>query len=67
MLPKEMDDFIQLFMVAVTVHKNFKLRVASFGFSGLNVYKIDMVFLHKKKEEKGFLSFHIVLNDLYDQ
>lgn len=45
MLSKQLDDFIQLFMVAVAVHKYLKLRVAPFGFSGLYVYKVDVVFL----------------------
>lgn len=48
MLSEQMDDFIQLFVVAVAVHKNFKLRVASFGFSGLYVHKVDVVFLKEK-------------------
>lgn len=47
MLPKQLDDFIQLFVVAVAVHKNFKLGVASFGFSRLYVYKVDMVLLQE--------------------
>lgn len=44
-LLEQLDDFIQLFVVAVAVHKDFKLRVASFGFSGLYVHEVDMVFL----------------------
>lgn len=47
MLSKQLDDFIQLFVVAVAVHENFKLRVASFGFPGLYVDKVDMVFLQE--------------------
>lgn len=47
MATKQLDYFIQLFVVAVAVHKDFKLRVASFGFSGLYVYKVDMVFLQE--------------------
>ena len=47
MLPKQLNDFVQLFVVAVAVHKYLKLRVASFGFSGLYVDKVDMVFLQE--------------------
>lgn len=50
MLLKQLDDFVQLLVVAVAVHKYVKLRVASFGFSGLYVYKVDMVLLKKKNE-----------------
>lgn len=46
-LLEQLDDFIQLFVVAVAVHKDFKLRVASFGFSGLYVHKVDMAFLEE--------------------
>lgn len=46
-LPKQLDDFIQLLVVAVAVHEYLKLRVASFGFSGLYVHKVDMVFLQE--------------------
>lgn len=47
MLLKQLNDFVQLFVVAVAVHKYVKLRVASFGFSGLYVYEVDMVFLQE--------------------
>lgn len=46
-LLEQLDDFIQLFVVAVAVHKDFKLRVASFGFPGLYVHEVDMVFLEE--------------------
>lgn len=46
-LLEQLDDFIQLFVVAVAVHEDFKLRVASFGFSGFYVYEVDMVFLEE--------------------
>lgn len=52
MLPQQVDDFIQLLVVAVAVHKNFKLRIASFGFSGLYVDKIYVVFLQEKANEQ---------------
>lgn len=42
-----MDDLTQLLVVAVAVHENLKLRVASLGFPGLNVHEVDMVFLHQ--------------------
>ena len=45
MLPKQVDDLVQLFVVAVAVHKDFKLRVASFGFPGFYVQKVNVVFL----------------------
>lgn len=44
-LLEQLDDFIQLLVVAVAVHEDFKLRVASFGLSGLYVHEVDMVFL----------------------
>lgn len=47
MLSEQLDYFIQLLVVAVAVHKDFKLRVASFRFSGLYVDEIDMVFLQE--------------------
>lgn len=46
-LLEQLDDFIQLLVVAVAVHKDFELRVASFGFSGLYVHEVDMVFLEE--------------------
>lgn len=46
-LLEQLDDFIQLFVVAVAVHEDFKLRVASFGFSGFYVHEVDMVFLEE--------------------
>lgn len=45
MLSKQVDDFIQLFVVAVAVHKDFKLRVASFGSPGFYVHEVNVVFL----------------------
>lgn len=45
MLSEQLDDFIQLLVVAVAVHEDFKFGVASFGFSGLYVHKVDVVFL----------------------
>lgn len=46
-LLEQLDDFIQLFVVAVAVHKDLELRVAPFGFSGLYVHEVDMVFLEE--------------------
>lgn len=47
MLSEQVDYLIQLFVVAVAVHEDFKLRVASFGFSRLYVDKVDVVFLQE--------------------
>lgn len=47
MLPKQLDDFVQLFVVAVAINKDLKLRVASFGFPGLYVDEVDVVFLQE--------------------
>lgn len=49
MLLEQLNDFVQLFVVAVAVHKYVKLGVASLGFPGLYVYKVDMVFLQDRK------------------
>lgn len=55
MLSEQVDYFIQLFVVAVAVHEDFKLRVASFGFSRLYVDKVDVVFLQETLQETMFL------------
>lgn len=43
--PQQLNDLVQLLTVAIAVDEDFKLRVSSFGFSGLNVHKVDVVFL----------------------
>lgn len=50
MLSEQLDYFVQLFVVAVAVHKDFKLRVASFGFSRLYVNEVHLVFLEGDME-----------------
>lgn len=60
MLPKQLDDLIQLFVVAVAVHENFKLRVAPLGFPGLYVHEVDVVFLRETQSIFLKLSNHVL-------
>lgn len=45
MLPKQLDDLIQLLVVAVAVYEDFKLGIAPLGLPGLYVHKVDVAFL----------------------
>lgn len=52
-LLEQLDDFIQLFVVAVAVHKDLELGVASLGLPGLYMHQVDVVFLEETLRVRG--------------
>ncbi len=43
--PQQLNDLVKLLAVAVAVYEDLELWVTPFGFSGLDVHQVDVVFL----------------------